>query len=381
MESKRFATAVLTLVGTIIGVGIFGVPYALAQSGVMIGLAYFAILGGIQLLQHLYYAEAAIATEEPLRLAGLVGKYVGPRAKQIAAVSLVCGFWGGMLAYMIVGGSFLHTLLSPFLGGEVFAYQLVWAVLGAATVYFGLDVIARIDTAATVGLIVALLAIFGLGLPHAEIANLSFMPGQDLFLPYGVILFSLSGLPAVLEMEELLGGNHRRYRLAITMGSIAAVLLTAGFGFLVWSITGSATTQDGAGGLAAAIGPGIVTLVAAFGFLAVATSFFATAINLQNTFEHDYGLKHGLAWFLTGSVPLAILLAGAKDFVPVVSFTGAVFGGVTAVLVALLYVKIAKGGFVKERKLGAPLWLAYASMAILIVGAAYETVTAAIGLM
>jgi hypothetical protein len=198
-----------------------------------------------------------------------------------------------------------------------------------------------------------------------------------LFLPYGVILFSLSGLPAILEMEELLGGNHRRYRLAVTVGSIAAVLLTAGFGFLVWAVTGVNTTQDAAGGLAAALGPGIVTLVATFGFLAVTTSFFATAINLQNTFEHDYKLKHGLAWFLTGSVPLAILVAGAKDFVPVVSFTGAVFGGITAFLVALLYVKIAKGGFVKEKKLGAPLWLAYASMAVLALGAAYETLTSA----
>lgn len=376
-ENRRFAIAALSLTGTIIGVGIFGVPYALSKSGAAIGLAYFLLLGGIQLLQHLFYAEAAIATEEPLRLAGLVGKYLGKGSRRIAALSLVCGYWGGMLAYMLVGGSFLHTLLNPWFGGGLFAYQVGWALAGAALVYFGLELIAKIDTAASVGLIVALLAILVAGLRSFDAANIVWAPGSDLFLPYGVILFSLSGLPAVLEMEDILKGEHAKYRAAVVWGTLAAVLLTAGFGYLVWGVTGTATTQDDAGALRAALGPAIGVIIAVFGFLAVATSFFATAINLQNMFEHDYGTGHFRAWFLTGSVPLAALFLGAKDFVPVVSFTGAVFGGITAVLVARLYVAVAQGGSVKEKRLNAPLWLAYASMIILAVGAAYQVLDTA----
>lgn len=379
-DTKRVILSITTLIGTVIGVGIFGVPYALSKAGLGIAIAYFVALGAIQLLQHLFYAEAAIATPGKLRLVGLTEKYLGPRAKHVAAVSTVLGFWGGMLAYMIVGGTFLHTLLSPYLGGDVFAYQAGWALVGAGAIFFGLGVISKIDFAATVGLVVALLMIFFASLPHVRAANLPAAFGSDLFLPYGVILFSLSGLPAITEMEDILKGRHKMYRFAIVIGTLMAAALTAVFGFVVWGVTGAATTQDAVSGLAAVLGPGISTLAVVFGFLAVATSFFATAINLQSTFEYDYKRSRFTAWVLTGAPPFLLLLAGTKDFVGIVSFSGAVFGGITAVLVALLYIAITKRGLVKEKPLGAPLWLAYVSIAILSVGAVYETLMAAKGL-
>jgi len=380
-ETKGLIIATTTLVGTIIGVGIFSVPYALSQAGVGIGLAYFVVLGGIQLLQHLFYAEAAIATPEKLRLVGLTEKYLGKRAKHIAAVSAVLGFWGGMLAYMIVGGTFLHTILAPYFGGSVFAYQIGWALVGAGAIYFGLGFISKIDFFATLGLVGAMLLIFALGAPHVQVENLPWFVGKDLFLPYGVILFSLSGLPAITEMEDILEGKHRKYRLAVVLGTLIAVALTATFGYIVWGVTGGGTTQDAVSGLAAVLGTRVTILAAVFGFLAVATSFFATAINLQSTFEYDYKLPHASAWFLTGAVPFVLLIAGIKDFVKIVSFSGAVFGGITAVLVAMLYIAIAKRRAVKVKPLGAPLWLAYVSIAILSVGAVYETLMAARGLV
>jgi len=97
----------MTLIGTIIGVGIFGVPYAISRVGVVVALIYFVVLGGIQLLQSLFYAEAAIVCDDKLRLIGLVGRYLGPRARHVAAASTVLGFWGGMVAYVVVGGSFV----------------------------------------------------------------------------------------------------------------------------------------------------------------------------------------------------------------------------------------------------------------------------------
>ena len=54
VERKRYLVAVITLVGTIVGVGIFGVPYAMSKVGVWVALAYFVALGAIQLLQSLF---------------------------------------------------------------------------------------------------------------------------------------------------------------------------------------------------------------------------------------------------------------------------------------------------------------------------------------
>lgn len=374
-DTKRFFFATAQLIGTIIGVGVFGVPYALSKIGVLGGLAYFVVLGGIQLLQHLFYAEAAIACPEKLRLAGLTERYLGKKAKLIAAVSMTFGYWASILAYMIVGGTFLHVLMSPLLGGQVFAYQVAWMLAAAAVVYFGLDIVTRIGFFTTSGLIVAMLSIIAIGIPRARPAAFAVAGGYDFILPYGVILFSLGGLPAILEMEDVLKGKHARYRTAIVVGTVAAAVLTAAFGFVIWGVTGPATTPDGIAGLRRSLGGGIAVLAAIFGLLAVTTACFSVSINLQNSIQYDFKVRHPVAWLATFGVPFGVFLWGAKNFVSIISFSGAVFGGITAVFVALLYIAVTKKKLLKGNALGAPLAYAYLSIAILTFGAAYEIVS------
>src|SRR5688572_22837200 len=176
-EKKQFFIAIATLIGSIIGVGVFGIPYAFSQVGLVPALAYVVVLGGIQLLQHLFYAEAAIACPEPLRLVGLTRKYLGKRASVAATVSTVLGYWGGMLAYIIVGGTFLHALLGPFLGGELFTYQIAWIAVAACIIYFGLDIVSKVGFFATLGLVAAMVTIFGMGFPHVRPDNLPLVTG------------------------------------------------------------------------------------------------------------------------------------------------------------------------------------------------------------
>ncbi len=374
---KRFTIATAQLIGSIIGVGVFGVPYALTKIGPALGVLYFVVLGGIQLLQHLFYAEAAIACPDKLRLAGLAERYIGRRAKHVAAISTIFGYWASLLAYMIVGGTFLHILFSPFFGGQPFVYQVVWSVVGAGVIFFGLDIVSRIDFVATVGLLGAMCVLIAIGVPHMQLASFATTGVPDYILPYGVILFSLGGLPAILEMEDILKGRHRHYRLAVIAGTLISTVLTFTFGYVLWGVVGTAATHDAVAGLTSALGPRITSLTAVFGFLAISTSFFSTAINLQSTIQYDYKFRRITAWLLTAGVPFAIFLWGAKNFISIISFSGAVFGGASAILVAMLYIAVTKRRLVKEKPLGVPVWTAYLSMLLLSVGALYEIGTSA----
>ncbi|HTM68725.1 MAG TPA: hypothetical protein VL426_05500, partial [Candidatus Binatia bacterium] len=251
----------------------------------------------------------------------------------------------------------------------------------AGAIWFGLDIVSRISFFATIGLITAMLAIFALGAPHVRPDNLPLVTGLDWFLPYGVVLFSLSGLPAILEMEDILKGDHKYYRAAVVVGTVAAALLTTAFGIIVWGVTGAATTNDSVTGLRLVLGPGIATVGTVFGFISVTTAFLAVATNLQSTFRYDYKTGKLASWLLTVGPPFGVFLLGAKDFVSIISFSGAVFGGITAALVALLYIAVTHKEAVKERRLGAPIWLAYTSIAVLSAGALYEAGTTAIRIL
>jgi amino acid permease len=375
-DLRAYRSAVLMLVGTIIGVGIFGVPYVFSRVGLLPAAGYLIVLTGVQLLQHLFYAEAAIACPVPLRLVGLVDRYLGRWGKHVAAVSIILGFWGAILAYMVVGGTFLHILLSPYFGGSELTYQIAWAFVAATVVFFGLTFVTRVGVIATSSLLAAMAVIFVIGIPHINVANyLPLWTGHDWLLPYGIVLFSLSGLPAILEMEDILRGRHAHYRSAVIAGTLIAATITGAFGFVVWGVTGAGTTTAAIVGLQKAIGPGVAVFGALLGFLAVITSFFSSAINLENTFRFDYGLKRAAAWLLTFGPPFALMLLGAKNFVNIVGFTGAVFSGTSAIMVALLYIAVTKHHEVHEKPLGIPIWTAYVSIAVLATGALLTVAT------
>ncbi|MBI4458241.1 hypothetical protein HY633_04725 [Candidatus Uhrbacteria bacterium] len=374
---KKLWIAVMTLVGTIIGVGIFAVPYALDRVGVTVGAVYFLLLGGIQLLQHLFYAETAIATAEKHRLVGLVERHLGKNSRHLASISSIFGFWGAMIAYILVGGVFLHTLLAGQLGGQPWHYQLAWAVLGGLVIVRGLDFVSKVEFWMTIGLLATMGMIIGLGLPHVRPANFHFVAMGDFFLPYGIILFALNGLSAIPSMEEIVGGDRNAFRLSVVYGSLIATAMTALFGFVVWGVTGRATTEDAVAGLRLALGPDITMIAALFGFLAVATSYFTTALNLRETFEYDYKIRALPAWLMAAGVPLIVFLLGAESFIGIISFTGAVFGGIVAVLIAVMYIAVAKRGLVKDMPLGLSISLARISILILSIGAGYEILTTA----
>jgi amino acid permease len=122
------------------------------------------------------------------------------------------------------------------------------------------------------------------------------------------------------------------------------------------------------------MGDGIIVGAAAFGFLAVATSYFVLALNLRSTFEYDYRMHKFPSWFLACCVPLGLLLLGVNNFIGIISFTGAVFGGSAAIIVSLLYISVTRKGLLKKRALGVPLFWAYLSIVVLAVGVIYEVV-------
>ncbi|PIR06178.1 MAG: hypothetical protein COV55_04680, partial [Candidatus Komeilibacteria bacterium CG11_big_fil_rev_8_21_14_0_20_36_20] len=76
-QNKQSLRALSILLGVTFGAGIFGVPYAIAKSGWILGIIYFVVLGIIILLIHLMYGEVTLRSKEKHRLPGFVSKFIG----------------------------------------------------------------------------------------------------------------------------------------------------------------------------------------------------------------------------------------------------------------------------------------------------------------
>ncbi|MFH1451017.1 MAG: aromatic amino acid transport family protein, partial [bacterium] len=143
-EKKKLIYAIAMLAGTIIGVGFFSLPYILTQMGILVFLGYFLILGGLVLFIHLLFGEVALATPDFMRLPGYAKIYLGEKGKIVSLAAAIIGAYGVILAYTIIGGGFLETLLLPLFGGSRLIYSLGYFAIGSLFIYLGVKSIARI---------------------------------------------------------------------------------------------------------------------------------------------------------------------------------------------------------------------------------------------
>ncbi len=370
---KKLIYPVAILAGTIIGVGMFSLPYIASRIGYLPMIVYFLILGGIVMTIHLIFGELSLNTPDYKRLPGFAKFHLGNWAKNIALFSTTIGISGALLAYLIVGGEFLNSLLSPFLGGNELIYSLIYFSLGAGLIFFGIKLIARVEFWSLVLLFSALVAIFIKGNNFIDsnylIGSIKSFNLESLFLPYGPILFSLWGATLIPEIEEMLGGDKKFLKKIIIISTIIPILLYFFFTYLVLGITGPMTTQSALTGLKNYLGDGIVNMSLFLGVLATFTSFIALGLTLKKIYWYDFKIPKNLSWFLVCFVPLALFLLGFKSFIRTIGLVGGVGLGIDGVLILLMYRSLLiKKGKAKKTLLVFPLIL------VLILGAIYELI-------
>ncbi len=342
--SKNFCYAVATLIGTIIGVGIFGIPYVVSKSGFTLGIIFLLFLSGMILIMHLLYGEVILRTTGKHRFVGYAKKYLGKWGKYITTLTSVSIFYGALLAYVIVSGEFLKTIF----GGSDFIWSLLFFIVCALAIFFGLKVVSKIEIFMSLFLIAVIFIIFFKGWPEIELSNFVGTNLKYFFLPYGVILWALSGWAAIPEMKEIFSENkkagYKLFKKAIIWGTLIPVFLCFIFLFTVIGVTGQETSAEAIQGLVKILENGTIILGAIFGILAVTTSFLIVGLTLKKIFWYDYGINKNLSWILVVSVPLMFFLFDVRNFVAVIGFMGAVFSALEGIILILIYQKAKKQG-------------------------------------
>ena len=336
----KFIYAVAILSGTIIGVGLFALPYVTLKVGFWVVLLYFLILGTLAFLIHLFFAELALITPDFKRLPGFARIHLGKTAEKLTYFSTTFGIIGALLAYMIVGGEFLLELLSPFFGGNLLFYVFCYFAIGSSLIFFGIKAIAKVQFWGLILFFIILFSIFYKGIDFFSWQNVSNpLDYSYLFLPYGVILFSLWGVSLIPEIEEMLQEKKKIISKVIPVAILIPVVVYLFFAYFILGITGSQTTDVALTGLRNVLGNGVVMLALCFGTLTTFTTFIALGLTLKKVLWYDLKLSKKVAWAITCFSPFILFLLGFKEFIFIVSFIGAVMLGFEGILILLMYRK------------------------------------------
>lgn len=365
---KNLIYATATLVGATIGVGIFGLPYTARQSGIETMIAFFIFLAPILFLIHLIYGEITCSTLETHRLPGYAAIYLGHKFKALAFAVLTISNYCSMLAYLIIGGSFLFGLLNPIFGGSEIIYLLIFFAVGSTIIYRGTKSIKEAETLMTVGLLTLIAGLIIISLPQIKTIRLLTPNPANLFLPYGIILFSLWGLSAVPAIKEMFPEQNpiKNIRRAISINMVICVIAYLSFIAAIVGVSGAMTSQDALTGLALFFSPKIMLYGYLFGFLATFTSYLTIGHELNHVFLNDYNFKKIPAAIAACGMPLLLIFLGFKDFLKIISLTGAISLGVISIIILLIYLKLIKSGQPLTTRL--PIWTIYFMMTVLTLG-------------
>jgi amino acid permease len=343
---KAFYEAVATMTGCIVGAGIFGIPYVVARAGFWTGILVIFGIGIATLLIHLLVGEISLRSRTCHQLVGYAGKYLGRPGKYFMMTSMIIGVYGAMIAYTLG----VSQSLEMFFVGPQWLWAIVFYIIMAVILFGGLEMLEEselwMEAVKYIVFIVILFMLFSSS--HFSSERLTGFSWNNLFIPYGVILFASLGTAAIPEMREELKKCKLFTKRAIITGSVLSVLSYALFTFAVIGMSGDATTEVATIGLASSLVGGFgFILLHVFAILAMASSFVALGYALKQTYRVDFKLPHNVSWFLTLVVPAVLVIVGVQSFVTTLQVAGVFAGGIAGITVVLMHLKAKR---VAERK-------------------------------
>ena len=360
LKSKSFLSATAVLVGTMVRIRVFGIPFAFAKAGFWIGFLFLIAISFTTLLLNLMYGEIVLRTHQEHQITGYTEKYLGPWFKRAIFFSVALALYSALLVYMVLAGDFLNNIFSSVFYASPTSYSLLFFSVLSVLVLLGIKRISWVELFLVGLFAMVILLIFGVGINKIDPSNFNGIQSEFWFLPYGVLLFALAGFSAIPIQRDILRGQEKYLKKAIWLAVLLVSILYFIFAFTVVGISGSITTPDAVSGLYEFLGGKIIFLGSLFGILAVSTSFLMLGSAFLDMFYLDYNVPRKRAWLLVVAPPLILFLGGLRTFIDIISLAGSVAIGLEGIVLTFVYIKSkSKGDRVPEYSLELPKFLYY----------------------
>ena len=374
---NKLLIAITTLIGTIVGAGILGIPYVIAKAGFLYGSAIIILMGLAFVFLNLFAGEVVLRTKKQYQLTGYAEKYLGKWGKRIMTLSMVIVIYGALTAYLIGEGA---TLYAIFKIGSPLIFSLIFFAITFLIIYQGIKATGKAELILISLLFLVVLFIGILSWNQIDTSNFSSFNPAYFFLPYGVILFAFMASPAIPEMQEELGKEKKKMKKAIIIGSIVPLVLYFFFALFIVGIVGLGNFEQlepnqriATIALQIYSQPILGLFANLLAILAMFTSFLTLGIALVDVYRYDYKISRPIALLLTFSLPLIIVLFNLTTFIAVIGITGAIAGGLDGIMITLMYWKAKSLGDRKpEYTLGKHYTLGIVLITMFAVGILYQ---------
>lgn len=368
--NKRLVLAAGLLAGTIIGAGIFSLPYIVGRLGVWLGLFYLAAFALVYFLVHFMYAELVLEEGPGHNFFHLAGKYFSKSAQTFSGIVILGELAMTLTIYLILAPVFMHLFLG--LGGSA-AMFLFWAV-GSLLIFVKLGWLGRFESLDVFCILAVVFILVGAsGFSFGNLPSLPQSVDWSLWLlPFGPLLFALSGRPAVTKMVEEYRkaeseGAGFSLERAVAWGTFVPAVLYAVFALAVLAVN-PLVGPDTVTGLG--LSPVLAAALGVLGFVAIWTSYSMMGLNLHEILAQDLKWPKRASGLFVVLLPLALYILGFRDFLGTIGVAGGLFLALEGIFIIAMWRRAFAGN--KWRRVSILLYLIFlAAIAYQVVNSLY----------
>jgi len=335
------------LASLIVGAGMFSLPHVFVRAGLAYGFAALVFFTWVSGSINSRYAAIIDKDGTDNRFAGYAKKHLGQKGYISALVFALGGIAFTLAVYVALAPSFF-SLVFPSIPGA--ASALIFWIAGTAIAFLG----TKRGSAASLIVFLMMMAIivfFGIiALAKGDtgnIASAALLDPKNLLLPFGPLLFSLSGRSALSSIRE--GYKEKDYSLfkfrkAIRLGTIIPATVYAAFVVITIALSGKGVTPDAVTGLTLLPAWGLIA-TGILGLLAILDSYALLGMEFTSIILKDAKAPKAISYALFAAIPPAIYFIGSGDFLTLVGITGGIFLAAESIMVVLMGRKAFGGKF------------------------------------
>ncbi len=308
--------ALSILIGTQIGAGVLGLPYAASKVGLIPALG---VLIGVMVLM---LGTALIVLKMSASMGGaqmstLAERTLGKAGGWTMYVSILIMSFGALLAYVSGMGSVFSNLfgISQTLGAVIF-----W-VLASLVVWYGLEASGKTELIMSFVMLFLFVGVALMLAPHAKLSNALYSNFRGILAITGVAVFALGCHTVIPDVYKGLGSYEDTKKVVILAFIIPTVIY--GMFMAVFLLAfGKQTPQIATLALKSLYGRMGEIIGNLIPLLAITTSYIGIALAQESNSKEFARMSKPVAWALTVVPPLAVYLAGIKNFADVLAFAG-----------------------------------------------------------
>lgn len=327
------------LAGTVIGAGMFSLPFVFNQAGFLTGLFYLAAFSLFYIWIYFLYAEVILNTGGEHRFAGYAKIYLGNLGFWTALILGLLELFFVLTVYLILSPSFFN-LIYP---GNSFYYLLFFWLLGSAATLFNTKKIALLEFLIVAGMLVIIALVGWLGIGKFSFLELSFKNLNFYgWTAVGPILFALSGALVVPEVVNYFRGakiNPFSLKSSLALGGILPVIAYLIFVVGILGLS-PVVSEDAVSGLIGST-PGVILVLLGFlGFFSLISSYITIGLNAGRILEYDLAISRNWSKFIVIFLPITLYFLGLQNFIQAVTLVGLIFLPLEIIFIVLMWLKV-----------------------------------------